>query len=285
MKVPLEPIPTEQIMIVKPKAPKGGLRASDNTQMHAGMISHGDAPAEAGQLEKAYPWLLGVSTCLSALLCWMYVTKPVIVNDVVGAPAAEAGQELVARDAGKSDNAVVPVTTSNEPSLMPSSDQLPSANPSAKAVAAQNTKVPEVIDPRMLSQARHEARERGVGVGWEKTNLKVQHILSADTGTGENEKIVINVPVLYETRSMRWTPDKIEQAREVLARLMLYERNLNNLRNEGSAILADWNAIIKDTVPASTLRADSPSLPYNHGQENEPMILPGSSSVIQVEEK
>ncbi len=39
--------------------------------------------------DKAYPWLLGASTCLSALLCWMYVSKPVIVTaDTRGAQAA-----------------------------------------------------------------------------------------------------------------------------------------------------------------------------------------------------
>lgn len=292
MKVPLEPIPTEQIVLVKQKPPGRELRAAGATRAMAGAMDAGRPPvkaqADAGQLEKAYPWLLGVSTCLSALLCWMYVTKPVIVQESPS-PAARPAVQAAAGNAGNpADKA------EDEPavaSLVPSDTRLPGSDaPSgtvAKPVSAQSAHgdaplAPLAVDPRMLSKAG-DAREESVAVGWEKTNLKVQHILSADAGTGSNEKIVLNVPVLYQTRSMRWTPDKIMKAQDVLARLMLYERSLSNLRKDGESIVADWNAIIRDSVPASALRADSPSLPYNHGQGGS-TGLPGSSSVIQVEE-
>ncbi|MFK7910268.1 MAG: hypothetical protein AB8F34_06655 [Akkermansiaceae bacterium] len=299
MKVPLEPIPTEQIVIVKQKPPKSELRAVEGTRPMASVL--GNSPtaqkqrSDVGQLEKAYPWLLGASTCLSALLCWMYVSKPVILQE------ASSSKEKTAQNVSQAENKVLPNPVPNPvadkvtaadtsgASLVPSDSQLPS---SAKHVSSSFNKgnptqigAPVMIDPRMLNQAQATSKDKGDGSGWEKTNLKVQHILSADAGTGENEKIVINVPVLYQTRSMRWTPDKIEKAQDVLARLMLYERSLSNLRKDGEDIVADWNAIIRDTVPASALRADSPSLPYNHGQSNGATELPGSSSVIQVEEK
>ena len=289
MKVPLEPIPTEQIVLVKQKPPTGGLRAPDGRG-----DDHVSSSADTGQLEKAYPWLLGVSTCLSALLCWMYVTKPVIVQDAsANSPAlvSPVGQmpemKIVEKKDAMASQAVEPVAAE----LVPSDNQLPRAGSGGKHAVSANPKsvagqgAPVVIDPRLLNSGLRGAAEPGVGLGWEKTNLKVQHILTADAGSGEHEKIVINVPVLYETRSMRWTPDHVEKAREVLARLMLYERNLSNLRKEGSAILADWNELLKETVPAGSLRADSPSLPYNHGQGHQTGTLPESSSAIKVENK
>lgn len=287
MKVPLEPIPTEQIVLVKQKPPTGGLRAPDGHMPSS-------ATADTGQLEKAYPWLLGVSTCLSALLCWMYVTKPVIVQEVsADSPAVAPPLEQVAdvKTAKKKDVAASQVVEPTSAELVPSDNQLPRAGSGGKHVVSVNPKsvagqgAPVPIDPRLLNSGLRGAAEPGVGLGWEKTNLKVQHILTADAGSGEHEKIVINVPVLYETRSMRWTPDHVEKAREVLARLMLYERNLSNLRKEGSAILADWNELLKETVPAGSLRADSPSLPYNHGQGHQAGTLPESSSAIKVENK
>lgn len=288
MRVPLEPIPTEQIVVVKQRKPTNSLRAIDTRGMGKSTPTP-NQERDTGQLEKAYPWLLGVSTCLSALLCWMYVSKPVIVQESGALPPAPADNQVAEHQSADSPQAdAVPVSTAAD--LMPSDSRLPSSADTSTAVAAGKAVtahggMPTVIDPRLLTQAQRDAAEQGVGTGWEKTNLKVQHILSADAGTGEHEKIVINVPVLYETRSMRWTPAQVEKARGVLGRLMLYERNLSNLRKEGASILDDWNQIIRDTVPAASLRADSPSLPYNHGQGGQPEALPGSASVIQVEEK
>ena len=288
MKGPLEPIPAEQqIVTLKRDTSQDGLRPAGGGGMMNGVdtvnvgVSVGRPHTESGQLDKAYPWLLGVSTCLSALLCWMYVTKPVIIPDrspVVASAEQESHrteQEPVVNDGA--DSGLV------EGSLIPSDSRLPSG--SEKPVASQGVEFPLTEDPKMLNPAQLDAREQGVAIGWEKTNLKVQHILSADTGSGKNEKVVVNVPVLYESRSMRWTPEKIEKAREVLARLMVYERNLGDLRKEGGAILAEWNQIIEETVPASSLRADSPSLPYNQNNGSAAAALPDSSSLIQVEDK
>ncbi len=287
MKVPLEPIPTEQIVIVKQKPPSGELRAGNTRQlggitgMGSGYPAAEDKRAEGGQLEKAYPWLLGASTCLCALLCWMYVTKPVIIQETEDSTVGYVAPQVASQEP-KNVSEKKSTKPPADADLAPSDSQLPSST--NKPVASLKS-TPEKIDPRMLTKAQRDAAERGVAAGWERTNLKVQHILSADAGSGEHEKIVINVPVLYETRSMRWTPEQIEKAREVLGRLMLYERSLSNLRKEGTEILADWNQIIKDTVPAESLRADSPSLPYNHGQGVDPVALPGSATAIQVEDK
>ncbi|MBT8044229.1 MAG: hypothetical protein KJO79_04700, partial [Verrucomicrobiae bacterium] len=213
--------------------------------------------------------------------------------------------EMVAAAEGDGSQAEVDVAdkAANKPdnpveNLLPSDTSLPGGEPPTVVAdggsgAADNQDLavskgptkptgPVQINPSMLSKRPVGENGSELGLGWESTNLKVQHILSADPGNGELEKIVLNVPVLYETRTMRWTTEDIAQARNIMSRLMVYERNLNTLRKEGQAIFKDWNALLENTVPAPALRADSPSLPYNHGQGGQSGILPGSSSVIKV---
>ncbi|MCP5538324.1 MAG: hypothetical protein H7A51_19085 [Akkermansiaceae bacterium] len=283
MKVPLEPIPTEQIVLVEKESPRAEIRVRDCDDKGQGRPT--------SQLDKAYPWLLGISTCLSALLCWMYVTKPVITQShgagvdqqppqtgVTASAAASVNDPTVKPD-GHTDNR----TESPQASLVPSDSSLPGEQPLSTKAEPTSAASPVAVNPGILAKSDAGKSASDVGLGWESTNLKVQHILSADSGDGELEKIVLNVPVLYETRTMRWTPQDIAQARNVMGRLMVYERNLNNLRKEGQAILKDWNRLLENTVPAPALRADSPSLPYNHGQGSQSGSLPDSSSVIKVE--
>jgi len=237
------------------------------------------------QSNKAYPWLLGISVCFSAALCYMYVTKPVIVSPSPGTEVshnderAEASsiQATEKRSAGKT------ASKSAKVALLPSDSGLPGMKPisGAGAATAQSKHsgvrgASKPIDPRLLAAA-------GDGSGWETTNSRVQHILSADNGNGELTKIVMNVPVLYQTRTMRWTPTDVERARDVLTRLMVYENNLSKLKQEGRALLTDWNRLLEKSVPTSALRADSPSLPYNHSRQSGGRNFPDSGSSIKVE--
>lgn len=162
--------------------------------------------------------------------------------------------------------------------LIPSDNALPGV-PAAEGSStseSSGTKSPRAIDPRQLAGASD-------GSGWETTNARVQHILSADAGDGDLTKIVLNVPVLYQTRTMRWTPADVEKARGVLTRLMVYEGNLAKIKKEGEALLMDWNQILEKTVPARALRADSPSLPYNQADQLKKGRLPDSGNTIKIE--
>lgn len=264
MKVPLEPIPTEQMATAKTESltnAKGGDR---------GLVPN-------TSLTKAYPWLLGVSVALSATLCWMYVTKPVIVSAEVK-EVEEPMTDIVTATPVKVDQ---PKALPGEPALVPSGEVLPGEESSEVMATASAGSTAEASEG--LNKPVSSGLPSG-GVSWENTNLKVQHILRADAGNGELEKIILNVPVRYETRTMRWDTGNIEQARNILARLMIYERDLNNLRQQGKGILKDWDNLIGSTVPATVLRADSPSLPYNHGSGTQPKDLPDSAAVIQVDE-
>jgi len=237
------------------------------------------------QLNKGYPWLLGLSVCLSAVLCYLYITKPVIISQSPRSEVSQndAGAEVGSEDSTGKRSGGKTSSQSTKAALLPSDSGLPGTNlSSGSGDATDQSKrsgargAPKSIDPRLLATA-------GDGTGWETTNSRVQHILSADNGSGELTKIVMNVPVLYQTRTMRWTPTDIQRARDVLTRLMVYENNLSKLKQEGRALLSDWNRLLEKTVPTSALRADSPSLPYNHSRQSGAGNLPDSGSTIKVE--
>lgn len=231
-------------------------------------------------LHNAYPWLLAVSTCLSAALCWMYVTKPVIDASQL---SPQMDQDIAASTLkGEKQSHLLSSKNAElkkrDADLIPSDNALPGGSNVEGSSESQSSgvKSPRTIDPRQLAGASD-------GSGWETTNSRVQHILSADSGNGDLTKIVLNVPVLYQTRTMRWTPADIENARGVLTRLMVYESNLAKIKKEGEALLMDWNQILQKTVPAQALRADSPSLPYNQVDQLKNGGLPDSGSTIKIE--
>lgn len=225
---------------------------------------------------KAYSWLLGISLILTAVFCWLYVTKPVQIINMKNVtsplqPSAQASSQPESEDRKQLPNP--------SSSLIPSDDVLPGVKQNDPKAQTQSAKgaPSKIIDPRQLLSSDD-------GSGWETTNARVQHILSADTGTGEQSKIVLNVPVLYQTRTMRWTPPDVQKARDILTRLMVYEGNLSKVKQEGKFLLAEWNQLLEKTVPSRSLRADSPSLPYNHGNQSQGQEFPGSGNSIQVEQ-
>jgi hypothetical protein len=284
MKVPLESIPTEQIVLVDKNPSRAEVRKHRRESDHVKEAP--EVTKQGGQLDKAYPWLFGASTCLSALLCWMYVTKPVVTQNSEPASRGAMAQPVVGVEDTRPTIAKAAGDQSSQPKtavgLIPSDTSLPGEIASNVPVTVSPAS-PQIISPGKLAASHRGKADSDVGLGWESTNLKIQHILSADAGNGDLEKIVINVPVIYETRTMRWTTADIAKARNVMARLMVYERNLTNIRREGQGIMKDWNDLLEGSVPAPALRADSPSLPYNHGQGGQSGGLPGSSSVIKVE--
>ena len=233
-------------------------------------------------MNNAYPWLLGVSTCLSGVLCWMYVTKPVQViaatNSAAQQEQAGAVQSASVSGTSESSNAGKASAKSTSAQLIPSDDALPgNGEAEGKGARLSESGALKKADPRKIMAL-------GDGSGWETTNSRVQHILNADAGGGDVTKIVLNVPVLYQTRSMRWTPTDVQKARDVLTRLMIYEGNLAKIKHEGQLLLRDWNSLLEKTVPAAALRADSPSLPYNYSQSSDNGQFSGQESTIKIEQ-
>lgn len=272
MKEPIKPIPRDLSLDVK-HASEGIEDGGEGSLITPPVGSRPNS--RVGRPDAAYHWLLITSLILTSIMCWLYVTKPVIVQN--------GASNDVQRD-GALSGSMGNSQPGQESTLVPSDDVLPGS----KLPSSVDRKISSDIHLQqtssgMLAESGHVADNPLFSLGWESTNLKMQHIFSADTGGDELEKIVLDVPVLYETRSMRWSVADVAQARELMQRLIVYEGNLKNLRSDGQEILQEWNELIENTTPIDVLRGDSPSLPKNHGQRQPSDGMPASSTVIKNE--
>ena len=238
----MRPLPTStQIAQVAPKTVP--LTTTPQT-LELGPLSSHTTPAPnrrspAAATQRAYPWLLVTSTALSAVFFGLYLTKPVIAASV--SPAAN-------------DMAMDPA-----PPMLPGPAlQKPQEVllPNDKALPGDKFSKPQSADPRRLGSAAN-----GSAAAYEETNLRVQHVLNARGPDGEDlGKVTLEVPVLYGSRTMRWTPEEVARARALLVKIGDYQEKSRALREEGGMLLEQWNTLVGDSIPADVLRADSPSL-------------------------
>lgn len=193
--------------------------------------------------QRAYPWLLFASTAVAALFCLLYITKPVIIPTPAMIAPATAGKSA----GNPSTPAPLSATDGNSTpaSMIPSRNALPGETPTA------------TDDPRSTLPGPPSVSS------FEETNLRVQHVLTAEAPGGHLDRIVLDVPVLYRSRELRWTAGEVAEARRLLLKLMDYQEKCRALRAEGSDLLGVWNRLIEQSLPATELRADSPSLPAN----------------------
>ena len=207
-------------------------------------------------VQRVYPWLLTASTAVAALFCLMYITKPVIVpSPATILPTAASIKPTLAMPGG----------TASPAGLMPSATSLPGEQ------HPRGSSKPTPTDPRRALPGPPSAS------AFEETNLRIQHILTAQAPGGHLDRIDIDVPVLYQSRGLRWTADEVAEARELLVRLMNYQEKSQALRAEGSELLDSWNRLIGTSIPAADLRADSPSLPAN---QEDAAAAPRPASLI-----
>ena len=99
-------------------------------------------------------------------------------------------------------------------------------------------------------------------------------MLDAEFPSGDVSRIIVDVPVLYRSRNLRWSQDEAARARILLERLAAYQDQVRNLRSEGTLLLDEWNSLMTASIPGAALRADSPSLPANQ----QDGLMPGGSS-------
>ncbi len=201
---------------------------------------------------RAYPWLLVASTGIAATFCLMYITKPVIMASQ-GTPPSLVKEQTVAK----------PITGSAPATLLPDQNRLP-----GETAPASNVR-------NALSRSHSET-------AFEQTNLRVQHILTAEAPGGHLAKIDIDVPVLYQSRNLRWTTAEVAEARDLLARLADYQEKSRSLRSEGVELLDSWNRLVERSIPSGQLRADSPTLPTNQQDAADlprPAVLDTTESI------
>lgn len=205
----------------------------------SGQYSKANRRATSTPGHRAYPWLLSASTAIAALFCLLYITKPVIISAPATGQTAPANTSLA-----------MAAPSPARSGLMPSGNSLPGERNPA-------TLKPVPADPRRTLPAPPSAS------AFEETNLRIQHILTAEAPGGHLDRIDIDVPVLYQSRNLRWTASEVAEARALLARLMDYQEKTQSLRAQGVELLESWNRLIGNSIPSAELRADSPSLPAN----------------------
>jgi hypothetical protein len=143
-------------------------------------------------MARVYPILLFISTAAAAVFCMMYITKPFIQASATSTgipPQADVSRSIV------------------PPGLLPDEQPLSEQKESVET-------------PR---DAGISARTTALPATCEQTNLRIQHILTAEAPGGHLAKIDIDVPVLYQSRNLRWTPSEVAEARELLVRLADYQ--------------------------------------------------------------
>lgn len=217
-------------------------------------------------LHRAYPALLLASTALAGLFCYLYLTKPVIAPT---APTAEKPAPVASVPQAPAPRATpVPKAV---PALLPSSDRLP-GDPKNPSLANQSS--PAKANP---------AKAIPIPT-FEETNLRIQHVLSAESPGGDLSRLVVDVPVLYRTGNLAWTEAQIAESRELLRDLTTYQEKSRELRAEGNRLLAAWNRLLASSIPTPILRADSPALPENqsHGGQSAPVPDIDTTRSIQI---
>lgn len=194
---------------------------------------------------RAYPWLLGLSTLMAGLFCTLYLTKPVIVRETA-APFLRPAPEH-ARPAPSAATPTAPPVAA-EPLVQAPDDEAFPGDAAARPQPAAPGRLPLESDR------------------FEETNLRIQHVLSARNPHDEDlGRIILEVPVLYQSGKVRWTGDDVAKARELLGRIGDYQEKSRLLRGEAVALISDWDRLVVDSIPETMLRADSPTLPENQG--------------------
>lgn len=194
-------------------------------------------------IQRLYPWLLFASTAVAATFCLAYITKPVILATPYPTPQFLEQKGFAANN---------PSTPEKSETMLPNGNSLPGTDGGGSG--ANVPTAPLASD-------------------FEETNIRIQHVLDAEFPSGDVSRIIVDVPVLYRSRSLRWTQDETAMARLLLERLAAYQDQVRSLRTEGTDLLDEWNSLMTGSIPGEALRADSPSLPANQ----QDGFLPGTA--------
>lgn len=239
----MRPLPTTTQ--AAPLATKPAVTTAVSQTLELGPLHHSTVPAQNRRsnapcpVQRAYPWLLIASTALAAVFCGLYLNKPVVVA------GHGPGPSVTAISPAPPVPAMIAAAPKPADSLLPRGGNLPG-----------DIAKPQAADPRRLASAG-----AGPERAFEETNLRIQHVLKAQGPDGEDlGKIMLEVPVLYRSRALRWTPEEVARARSLMTRIGHYQEAAQIVRNEGRKLLGEWNALVGESIPTPVLRADSPSL-------------------------
>lgn len=208
-----------------------------NNSLELGHPHHHSNNRRSFQGQRAYPIMLIASTLIAGAFCYLYITKPYIEPVVVQPATAPA---------------TTPVKTTPKTEITKAKPD-PQVSPTADKPVR-----PEVVAPQELVATKGEP--------FEETNLKIQHVLGA-TGPGGEDlgRIMLEVPVLYQSGTIRWTQQDVNEARALLVRINEYQQRSRALRDEAVTLISQWDDLMIRSIPDAVLRVDSPTLPENQG--------------------
>lgn len=193
-------------------------------------------------------------------------------------------------------------TSFDEPELLPPSSEV---EPLDSAPLLPNDDLPSqpidvekpatnlfVVDPRS-----DVAREQFTGSPFEPTSLTVNRVVTiggVDPGDPTNTpkwkvREPLNIPVIYNTRTLRLTEDAMKKASAVVDKLASISKRSVELQDEAEKALEEWNDIVRSGTPEPVLYADSPSLPENQSGsevnrgEPRPGFEPGEGISFQLQ--
>lgn len=176
---------------------------------------------------------------MAAIFCGLYIAKPV-VQTAPSQPLPLTSNEAPPGAEPKSAKTIVPAGTETE------------------ALPGDTMNRPAAVEPQKLASSDIE--------GFEETNLRIQHVLGATGPDGQDlGRITLEVPVLYQSGGIRWTSEDVSTARSLLTRIEDYQSKSRALRDEAVHLISEWDALIIKSIPETSLRADSPTLPENQG--------------------
>lgn len=214
--------------------------------------SSANRKSQSCSIQRIYPWLLFASTAVSATFCLAYITKPVVFSEPSPAILSQI-QLSEPQDFSKENQSISEQSESQDASETPLLD-----GPDSYLKTRSNS--PQTSD-------------------FEETNIRIQHVLDAEFPSGDISRIIVDVPVLYRSRSLRWNQGQTDQARLLVDRLAVYQNQIRSLRSEGDELLKEWNELLSESIPGAALRADSPSLPANQQDDFTPGSNRGSDTV------
>lgn len=208
--------------------------------------------------QRAYPWLLGISTVMAAAFCWLYISKPVIVT--------QAKTAAITNNHGPSAVLNASAASLSRSPILPAPSSLPGDDSSR----------PQAVEPQNLAQSETSK--------FEQTNLKIQHVLGARGPAGEDlGRLTLEIPVLYQSGGLRWTQNDVEKSRALLTRIRSYQQKSHALREEALLLISEWDNLIISSIPDAALRADSPTLPENQGVGTAEAAPLKSTEAIEIE--
>ncbi|MDP0491991.1 MAG: hypothetical protein Q7Q71_13155 [Verrucomicrobiota bacterium JB023] len=198
-------------------------------------------------LNRFYPPLLCLSTFLTALFFWLYLTKPVIVSPNQSSPNPTSTAATSPVSGASEEQGMEPLSPLNEPEqegvLQPFPDQhlLPGEE--------------------VISTSEVAGKEAGGASLLEETKLKMRHSVLVDSGVIPMDRYDFEVPVFYEGRTMVWEQEQIESFRLLAKEMERHLEDVKIVRENGERLMLEYQALVRAGMPVEALLPDSFSLP------------------------